>query len=102
MNKLEDWQPLFRFLKRLDESYLVGIAFSAVYLIGVIAAWYWVLFKDGAETWRTTIILWNRRFGVNTEWVTPFILKVSISILLIGSVVGLSMVLFTKITKQGG
>jgi len=100
MNKLDDWQPLFRFLRRVDDSQLVGVVFSAIYLIGVTVAWYYVCFKKGSESWRSAIVAWNKKFGVNVEWVTPFILKIGISLLFFGSILGLSLVLMTKIVQQ--
>jgi len=100
MNKLEDWQPLFRFLERVNKSEFVGLAFSIAYLIGVVAGWYWVCFKDGAEVWRTGIVSWNKRFGINIEWITPFLLKVVATILLLGSILGLSLALLAKINRR--
>jgi hypothetical protein len=97
MSNLENWQPIFRFLERIDENDLVGIFFSLVCLIGVFAVWYWVVLKGGANVWEAGIISWNRRLGVNVKWVTPFLLKVAATILLIGSVLGLSLALLAKI-----
>ncbi len=100
MNKLEDWQPTFRFFKRLNESDFVGLVFSIVYLTAVVATWYWVCFKNGAEVWRNEIVSRNRRFGFNVEWLTPFLLKVGANILLWGSLIGLFLGLLAKINRQ--
>jgi hypothetical protein len=75
MNKLEDWQPIFRFLKQFHESDFVGLVFSIIYLIGVIATWYWVCFKNGAKVWTNGVVAWHKRFGMNVRWLTPFIVK---------------------------
>ena len=100
MNKLEDWQPIFRFLKRLDESDFVGLVFSIVYLAGVVAVWYWVCFKNGAEVWRNEVVAWNKRFGINVQWLTPFLAKVGANILLWGSIIGLFLALLSYINRQ--
>jgi hypothetical protein len=100
MNKLEDWQPIFRFLKRLDESDFVGLVFSIVYLAGVVATWYWVCFKNGAEVWRNGTVGWNKQFGINIEWLTPFLVKVGANILLFGSLIGLFLAFLAKINEQ--
>jgi len=100
MNKLEDWQPLFRFLEKLDESDFVGLFFSIVCLVGVFAGWYWVCFKKGAEVWKAGIVSWNKRFGINLEWISPFFLKVSASILLSGALLGLFVAFLATIKKR--
>ena len=100
MGKLEDWQPLFRFLEKVDNSELVGLAFSTVCLIAVLAGWYWVCFKNGAEVWKAGIVSWNKRFGINIEWIPPFLLKVSASILLVGFVIGLFFALLATINRR--
>jgi len=56
MSNLENWQPIFRFLEKMDENKFVGMVFSLVCLIGVFAGWYWVVLKDGANIWRAGII----------------------------------------------
>ena len=100
MNEWEKWQSLFRFLERLDESDFVGLVFSIVYLTGVVATWYWICFKNGAEVWSNRIVSWNKRFGTNAEWFTPFMAKVSANILLLGSVIGLFLALLSYINRQ--
>jgi hypothetical protein len=100
MDKLERWQPLFRFLKRFNQSDLVGLVFSIVYLTAVVAIWYWVCFKNGAEVWRNEIVLRNKRFGFNVEWLTPFLVKVGANILLWGSIIGLFLGLLSYINKR--
>jgi hypothetical protein len=100
MNKLEDWQPIFRFLERLDNSDFVGLVFSIVYLMGVFAGWYWVCFKDGAGIWKAGIVSWNKRFGINLEWIPPFLLKLFASLFLMGSLIGLFLALLAKINRQ--
>jgi hypothetical protein len=100
MGKLEDWQPIFRFLEKLDNSDFVGLAFSTVCLIGVLAGWYWVCFKNGAEVWKAGIVSWNKRFGINLEWIPPFALKIFVSVFLFGSILGLSLALLSKINRQ--
>jgi hypothetical protein len=104
MSNPEDWQPVFRFLEKFDESDAVGAAFAVVYLVGVTIAWYWICFRDGAESWREAIILWNERHGLKPEWimpwVTPFLLKLGISLCLIASVIGLYMALIAKLSTR--
>ena len=100
MGKLEDWQPLFQFLDKVNKSEFVGLAFSIAYLIGVVMGWYWVCFKDGADVWKTGIVRWNKRFGINLEWIPPFALKIFASVFLFGSVLGLSLALLSKINRQ--
>src|SRR4030042_430933 len=100
MKKLEDWQPIFRFLEKLDNSDIVGLAFSTVCLVGVLAGWYWVCFRNGAEVWKAGIVSWNKRFGINLGWIPLVLLKVSASILLLGFVVGLFFALLATINRQ--
>jgi len=100
MIKLEDWTAIFRFIQRFGESHLVGLVFSIVYLAGVVATWYWLCFKNGAEVWRNRILARDKRFGINSEWLTPFLVKVGANILLLGSIIGLSLVLISKINRQ--
>lgn len=99
MKKLEDWQPLFRFLERLDNSEFVGLVFSIICLIAVFAGWYWVCFKNGADVWKTGIVSWNKRFGINLEWIPPFLLKASATILLLGAIFGLFVALLSNINR---
>ncbi len=100
MDKLEDWQPIFRFFKGLNESDLVGLVFSIVYLTAVVATWYWVCFKNGAEIWRNGIVSRNKRFGISVEWLTPFLVKMGANVLLLGSLIGLFLALLAKINRQ--
>ena len=100
MSKLEDWQPLFRFLEKVDNSELVGLAFSTVCLIAVLAGWYWVCFKDGADVWKAGIVSWNKRFGINLKWIPPVALKVFATVFLFGSILGLSLALIAKINRR--
>jgi hypothetical protein len=100
MNKLEDLQPLFRFLEKLDNSEIVGLIFTIVCLVGVFVGWYWVCFKDGAEAWKAGIVSWNRRFGINLDWIPPFLLKVSASILLLGAIFGVFAALLATINRR--
>jgi hypothetical protein len=100
MSKLEGWQPIFQFLKRFNESDFVGLVFSIVYLTAVVATWYWVCFKNGAEVWRSQIVSRNKRFGINVEWLTPFLLKVGANILLLGSVIGLFLAFLATINRR--
>jgi hypothetical protein len=93
MNKLENWQPLFRFLERIDNSDLAGLVFSIVYLICAFAGWYWVCYKKGAELWKARIVSWNKRFGIDFNWIPPFILKVFASILLLSGIFGVFVAL---------
>jgi len=100
MGKLEDWQPLFRFLEKVNKSEFVGLAFAIAYLAGVVATWYWLCFKNGAEVWRNRIVTRDKRFGINSEWLTPFLVKVGANILLVGSIIGLFLALLSKINRQ--
>ena len=100
MNEWEKWQPLFRFLDRLNKSDFVGLVFSIVYLTGVVAMWYWVCFKDGAEIMSNRTVAWNKRLGISNEWYTPFLAKVGANILLLGSVIGLFLALLSYINRQ--
>jgi hypothetical protein len=100
MNKLEGWQPIFRFLEKVNKSEFVGLAFSIAYLIGVVVGWYWVCFKDGADVWKAGIVSWNKRFGINLEWIPPFVLKVFATVFLFGSILGLSLALIAKINRR--
>ena len=100
LNKLEDWQPIFRFLKRFNQSDVVGLVFSIVYLTAVVAIWYWVCFKNGAEVWRNEIVSRNKRFAFNVEWLTPFLVKVGANILLWGSIIGLFLALLSNINRR--
>jgi len=99
MSKLENLQPLFRFLEKVNKSELVGLAFSLAYIICVVVGWYWVCFKDGADLWKAGIVSWNKRFGINLDWIPPFALKIFATVFLVGSILGLSLVLIAKITK---
>lgn len=69
---LEDWQPLFRFLERLDNSDLAGLVFAVFALICTCAGWYWVCFRNGADLWKAGIVSWNKQLGMNLEWVPLF------------------------------
>lgn len=100
MSKLENWQSLLRFLEKVDKCEFVGLAFSLAYIIGVVVGWYWVCFKDGAEAWKAGIVSWHKRFGINLEWIPPFALKVFATVFLVGSILGLSLLLIAKITKH--
>jgi hypothetical protein len=100
MDKFESWQPLFRFLKRFNQSEFVGLVFSIAYLTAVVAIWYWVCFKNSAEVWRNEIVSRNKRFGFNVEWLTPFLVKVGANILLWGSIIGLFLGLLSYINKR--
>lgn len=95
---LEEWQPAFRFLEKWGDSEFIGLAFAIVFLIVLVAGWYWICFKNGAEKWRARIILPNRRLlGVNSEWITPFILKCFATLMLLGSLFGFVLVVLTKL-----
>jgi hypothetical protein len=100
MSKLEHWQQIFRFLEKLNKSEFVGLTFALAYLIGVVVGWYWVCFKDGADVWKAGIVSWNKRFGINLEWIPLFALKAFASVFLFGSIFGLSLVLIAKINKR--
>ncbi len=100
MNKLEDWQPIFRLIERFSKSDFVGLVFSIAYLTGVVAMWYWVCFKNGAEVWRNEMVAWHKRFGMNVNWLTPFLVKVGVNILLFGSIIGLFLALLSNINKR--
>ena len=84
----------------MDNSDFVGLVFSIVYLTAVVGTWYWVCFKNGAEVWRNGIVSWNKRFGINVEWLTPFLVKVSASVLLLGGIFGFFVALLATINRR--
>jgi hypothetical protein len=98
--KYRKLQPLFRILEKVDKSEFVGLCFSLAYLIGVVVGWYWVCFKDGADLWKAGIVSWNKQFGINLEWIPPFAFKVFATVFLVGSILGLYLVLIAKIAKH--
>ena len=100
MGKLEDWQPLFRFLDKVNKSEFVGLAFALAYLIGVVVGWYWICFKGGAGMWGDKLISLNKRFGISTWYIRPLILKVFATVFLFGSIFMLFLALLSYINRQ--
>jgi hypothetical protein len=100
MNEWEKWQPLFRFLGKLDNSAFVGLIFAIICFAGAFAGWYWVLFKKGAEIWKAGIVSWNKRFGINVEWIPPLLLKIAASIILLGMLCGVFAALFAMVSGR--
>ena len=97
VDELERLQPLFRFLDRINSSKLVGLFFSIIFLTAVIISWYRVCFSGGDVLWKNHIISWNKRIGINAEWVTPRFLKFFMHIFLLWSIIGLSLALIANI-----
>lgn len=81
-------EPLTLFLSNIDSSPISGLIFATFFLTCIFFGWYWVLFKNGANTWSRDIIAYNRRFGFsgNSFMTSPITLKIVISLMLMGGI----------------
>lgn len=97
MGNLGYWQPIFRLLERVDNTNIAGFVFAVFALVCTCAGWYWVCFRNGAASWKANIVSFNKRLGINFEWIPLLLLKVVASIILAGAVFALSLALCSTI-----
>jgi hypothetical protein len=82
---------MFELLYKIDNSKIAALLFLSIYLISVSACWYWILFKDGASFWVNGVLDYQKKIGLGATrsfMTTPKFIKFFVTILLIGSIVG--------------
>lgn len=83
--------PVFKFFNNIDNSYIIGLIFAGIVFFFIVGCWYWVFFKNGAQSWKDGIIRYYKKLGINVEPISflfsPLLLKVFITLALVVSLV---------------
>ena len=87
--RIEDF---FDSLTKIDNSKIAGFIFAAVLIAFMFACWYWVLFMNGAQSWRDGMIQYSKKFGIDSKkniMVNTVFLKILVTLMLLICVVSL-------------
>jgi hypothetical protein len=78
---------MIEYMENIAKNEIVGLILSSIFFTLSVYFWYWVCFRDGAQTWSDEIVKYYKKIKMgfigNLFWFKPTALKVLITICLL-------------------